>query len=726
MRILHDPVARAFFLQGPGSTYAFRVGPAGRLEHLHWGEQVGAQDLGWSVLHCDRAFSPNPDPADRSWSADTLAQECPSAAGCDYRAPMIEVRHGDGSRVLELVYAGHRLVAGKPRLDGLPATYCEADTEAETLVVELCDAPTGLAVELSYTVFAAHDVIARSVRVINRGAAPVTLLRVLSASVDLEGSGLALLQLSGSWARERHVHVTSLRPGLQAVESRRGTSSHQHNPFIALLDTGTGEESGRVWAANLVYSGNFFAGVELDQFMQARLHLGIHPDGFAWELAPGTAFQAPEAILAFSAHGLGALSRTLHRLYRTRLCRGRWRDAERPVLLNNWEATYFNFTPERLLTIARSAKEAGIELFVLDDGWFGKRESDVSGLGDWVVNEAKLPGGLARLAREVEAIGLRFGLWFEPEMVSPDSDLYRAHPDWCLHAPGRTRSQGRNQLVLDVGRAEVREHIRAAVAQVLRAAPISYVKWDMNRHLTEVGSLGLPAHRQGEAAHRFVLGVYEVMERLTAEFPDVLFEGCSGGGGRFDPGILHYMPQVWTSDNSDAVSRLWIQHGTSIAYPLSSMAAHVSAVPNHQVHRTTSFATRAAVAFTGSFGFELDLARQSPEDMAEAKAQVAAYKRLRSLLARGDLYRLADPAGGRLAAWMVVAADGGEALVTAVRIRAEAHDSVPVVRLRGLDPAARYRLDDGNEVGGDALMAVGLRHRFDRDYQARTWHLVRV
>lgn len=720
--IVHHAATRTFFLQGPASSYVLGIDRHGRLLHLHWGGRVEAGALGTVVHVMDRAFSPNPIPGDRGYSLDTLPQECPTAGASDFRLPAVVVEHPDGSGILDLVYESHAIVAGKPRLAGLPATYAESDAEADTLTVVLVDQPSGVRVELSYTQFADHDAVARSLRVVNAGDAPRYITRACSASVDLPDAGHRLLQLSGAWARERQVAVAPLRPGLQAVESRRGTSSHQQNPFIALLAGTADEDHGEVRGLSLVYSGCFSAAVEVDQYATARVQAGIAPPGFRWRLAPGEAFQTPEAVLVWSGGGLGGMSRTYHRLYRTRLARGTFRDAQRPVLINNWEATYFDFDTDKLLAIARKAGEIGVELMVLDDGWFGARKDDRAGLGDWVVNERKLPGGLTRLAAGVEALGMRFGLWFEPEMVNPDSDLHRAHPDWCLHVPGRVRSEARSQLVLDLSRAEVRAYVREAVAAVLRSARISYVKWDMNRHLTEVWS---PAHPAGEVHHRYVLGLYELLESITAEFPHVLFESCSGGGGRFDPGLLHYMPQVWTSDNTDAMARLHIQHGTSMVYPLSAMGAHVSACPNHQVHRTTPLRTRGHVAFTGAFGFELDLNKLSPEDLQAARELVVEYGRVRDLVAGGDLYRLRAPDDGRAAAWMVVAPDRSRALVTCVRILAEANDPVPVLRLKGLDPAACYRIGD-EVLGGDVLMAVGLRPLVRGDFTSRTWHLERV
>jgi alpha-galactosidase len=590
----------------------------------------------------------------------------------------------------------------------------------------------GLRVELLYTVFANHPVITRSALIVNAGSAPLELRRALSASVDFNASfaGHQLVQLSGAWSRERDTHVSALRPGIQSIDSRRGTSSHQQSPFVALAELGANEEHGSVYGFNLVYSGNFLAQVELDQFASPRAQLGINPFDFSWQLGAGDTFQTPEAVLVFSPEGLGGMSRALHRFYRRHLLPVAWRDRTRPILLNNWEATYFDFNAAKLEAIATSGVELGVELFVLDDGWFGKRDDDKSSLGDWVVDRKKLPGGLDDLAKRINAKGVEFGLWFEPEMVSPDSDLYRAHPDWCIHVPARPRSEGRNQLILDFSRAEVREELYQRIAKILRETPITYVKWDMNRHFTEVGSAALPPGCQQETAHRFVLGLYEIMGRFTREFPHILFEGCSGGGGRFDPGILAFMPQIWTSDNSDAITRLRIQYGTSLAYPFSTMAAHVSAVPNHQVGRVTPLRTRGDVAFTGAFGYELDLGALSAAEKTEVKRQTAFYKQVRPLLLSGDLYRLKSPFDGQEAAWMVVSADGAEALVTHVTMLAEPNAPYRYLKLRGLDAKKTYLVRIGdNDMGisGSVLMQAGLHvPAASADFISFQWHLTAV
>lgn len=726
-----------FFLRGAASSYVCGVHESGLLCHLHWGGPlVPDASLARHLDPNAAAFSPEyrrGEPGAGKAGYDLIRYEYPTANTGDFREPALDVVHADGTRGLRLLYTGHRVIAGKPALAGLPSVYVESDTEAETLEVDLRDARPSefgdIVVTLRYTVFAGRDVVIRSAAITNRGAAPITLTRALSVSIDLPIGRHDLLTLPGAWARERWVERAPLRSGAQWMGSRRGASSHQSHPFFALLSPNADETTGEARGFNLVYSGNHHGGAEVDPFFQTRALLGIHPDGFAWRLGSGETFQTPEAVLVFSATGLGGMSDQYHRLYRERLVRGAWRDRERPILINNWEATYFNFTPDKLEAIAKTAGELGIELFVLDDGWFGKRNDDTTSLGDWVVDRNKLPDGIGDVGRRVCGAGLRFGLWFEPEMISRESDLYRAHPDWCLHVPGRDRTEGRNQLVLDFSRPEIVDAIFAAVAKIVREAQITYMKWDMNRHLTEVGSAALPPERQGEVFHRHILGVYAFAERLVTEFPDLLIEGCSGGGGRYDPGMLHYTPQFWCSDNTDAIARLRIQHGTSLIYPPCTMGAHISAVPNHQLHRTTSMRTRGNVALAGQFGFELDLTQLDASDLAEAKEFTAQAKLTRHLLRHGTLHRLRDPHAGSIAAWMLVSEDRSEAVVTAVLTLAEPNWRLPSLKLRGLDPDAIYRSVHGpaGEWRGDVLMEIGLSlESLHQDFASVRWHLKRV
>lgn len=715
-----------FHLQSKNTSYVMKVTKQGYLAHLYWGRKVTGLGLERLLEFKGRAsFSPTPDMEQLDLSLDTLPQEYPSYGGSDFRSPAVQVQQADGSTVTELLYDSYRIVPGKPALAGLPAVYAESMDEAETLEITLKDDIAGLQVVLAYTVFRDSDAIARSARLVNTGSGPLKVLRALSMSLDMADDRYELLQLSGSWTRERHIHRRGLVPGMQSVESRRGSSSHVQNPFIALLSEGATEEHGTAYGVSLVYSGSFTAGAEVDQFHSARVFAGINPFDFSWLLGPGESFQTPEAILTFSDQGIGGMSRTYHDLYRSRLCRGTFRDQVRPILVNNWEATYFNFDADKIEAIARAGRELGIELFVLDDGWFGKRDDDRTSLGDWFVDRRKLPNGLEDLVSRVKNLGMEFGLWFEPEMISPDSELYRNHPDWCLHVEGRRRTQGRQQLILDLSREDVQEYIVRTISDILASAPITYVKWDMNRNMTEIGSALLPADRQRETAHRYMLGLYSVLERITTAFPNILFESCSGGGGRFDPGMLYYMPQTWTSDNSDAISRLKIQYGTSIVYPVSSMGAHVSAVPNHQVGRITSLETRGNVALSGNFGYELDLTKFSEEENTIVKEQVELYKNIRHLVQFGDFYRLLSPFEGNDTAWMFVSKAKDEAFVVYVSELQEPHARLGRFKLQGLAPEKQYMLEgsDGLPYGGDDLLYAGLpKPQFFGDFASKIYH----
>ncbi|MBY9077143.1 alpha-galactosidase [Paenibacillus sp. HN-1] len=725
MGIHFDPEKKLFHLKAKDTSYVMEIVRDGFLTHSYWGRRIGEYRHSNRLELLDRAFSGNPYKGEGTFSLDTLPQEYPQYGSTDYHKPAYQVQLENGTTVTDLRYLSHTISRGKKPLEGLPATYIEAEDEAETLEIVMEDSLSGLQVVLSYTVFETYNAIARSVRFENKGDEVLKLLQAHSVSVDFRDSDFDFLHLYGAHAKERHIERSPLRHGLQSVDSSRGASSHQHNPFIALLRKDAGETSGEVYAFNLVYSGNFLAQAEVDQFNNTRVTVGINPFDFSWKLEPGETFQTPEAVMVYSSEGLGGMSRTFHSLYRTRLARGYHRDKERPILVNNWEATYFNFNAEKILDIARVGQELGIELFVLDDGWFGHRNDDKTSLGDWFVDRSKLPDGLDSLAKGINDLGLSFGLWFEPEMISVDSDLYREHPDWCLHVPGRRRSESRNQLILDFSRKEVCEEITKRVSDILRTVPVSYVKWDMNRHMTEIGSAALPADRQRETAHRYMLGLYKVMDDITSAFPKVLFESCSGGGGRFDPGILYYMPQTWTSDNTDAVSRLKIQYGTSLVYPISSMGSHVSAVPNHQVHRITSMEMRGAVAMSGNLGYELDLTKLTEEEKEIVKQQVAEYKGIRQLVQFGDFYRLRSPFEGNDTAWLFVERDKKEMAVFYFNVLAEPSAPLKVLKLDGVDVTKKYRLSGTDEVyGGDELAYAGLSipAEAERDFHSYVWH----
>jgi len=693
--------AQTWTLSGGNVSYVLHRDSQDRLLHLYWGPRLPADALTW-------------DPKDYASFASfdlpvaLLPYEVPVCGAGWYGTPAVGIRTARGDEVADLRVVSVSVEAGKPSLPGLPATYAESADEADTLSVLLEDRLTGLQVTAQYSVFASDGAVARSLLLRNAGSEPLTVTSLLSASVPFWRSDLDAVHLHGAWARERTVVRTPLSAGELRIASARGASGHEENPFMALCERNACETSGAVWGASLVYSGSFQASCRVDNFGHARLSVGMNPDTFSWLLEPGESLSSPEAVLVFSQDGFNGMSQQYHRLYRTRLARGAWRSRPRPVLVNNWEGTYFDFDEQRLLAIAEKAAGIGIELFVLDDGWFGKRDSDNCSLGDWTVNLRKLPSGLGGLSEKLHKMGLLFGLWFEPEMVSPDSDLYRAHPDWCLHVDGRPRTEARQQLVLDLSRAEVQEYIIGAVSRVLSSSGVDYVKWDMNRNMTEAFSEALPRERRKETQHRYMLGLYRVLEAITSAFPKILFESCSGGGGRFDPGMLFYMPQTWTSDDTDAVERLKLQYGTSMVYPASAMGAHVSAVPNHQTGRSTSLSMRCGVALAGNFGFELDLAKLSEGELQEAKEAVQRVKALRDLTREGTFWRLLSPFEGRYTAWAFVSEDKSEVLLCAYQALSVPNTAPVRIRLRGLLPDAWYTAEDGRRFHGSALMQQGI------------------
>lgn len=699
---------RQFHLTNGEISYIFRVSEDGKLLQLYYGAAVPERDYSYLVELQHRPMTTYRKEGDLRYSLEHVRQEFPEYGTTDFRHPDICLRQGNGSRITDFVYVSHQIVDGKPALEGLPATYTEAQTEAKTLILTLRDEVTEVEVQLFYTIFADWPVIARSSKVINQGRETCYLESLASLSLDLPDADYDWLQLSGAWARERHIKERPLQQGIQSIESTRGISSPHHNPFVALKRAETTEYSGPVLGAALVYSGNFLIQAEVDTYDVTRLQIGINPFGFEWKLAAGQSFTSPEALLVYSEQGLNGMSQVFHQLFRRRLARGYWRERVRPVLINNWEATYFDFSEDQLLELAEKAQEVGVELFVLDDGWFGQRTNDRAGLGDWFVNPERLPQGLGSLAERIHGLGMKFGLWFEPEMVNKDSQLYRTHPDWLLAVPDRQPHHGRNQFVLDYSRPEVVDEIFERLSAVIEEAQLDYIKWDMNRPLTDVFSAAWPADQQGEIFHRYVLGVYDLYERLISRYPSLLFESCSSGGGRFDPGMLYYAPQAWTSDDSDAIERLKIQYGTSLIYPLSSMGVHVSIVPNHQTNRLTPLKTRGNVAFFGSFGYELDLNQLSPEELAEVREQIAFYKRHRELIHNGTFYRLQSPfKGDGQTAWMLVSQDQNTALLGTFKVLNQVNRSHQRLQLKGLAVDKVYRLE-GRSYTGAELMRVGL------------------
>ena len=690
------------------STYQMKV-EKGFLIHTYYGEKVGDMDMSYLSRTIDRGFSGIPEGVKgRDFSLDTQLLEYPSYGTGDFRNDCLRVEYADGSQVTDLKFVSCQVKDGKYALEGLPAMY-QGDKKAETLEITLKDEFKNLEVVLYYGVFEELDIITRACRVINKGQEKVSLLRVYSMCVDFYDRDMDLIHFYGRHAMERVTERTPLHHGMQSVGSRRGYSSHQYNPMVILCKHNATEDAGICYGASFVYSGNFAAEVEVAQANNTRLTMGIHDAQFKFVLNPGEDFTAPEVLLSFSRQGLGQLSRNYHKAIRENICRGKYKNARRPILINNWEATYFDFNTDKLLDIAREAKKLGIEMLVMDDGWFGKRDDDNSGLGDWFVNEKKLPGGLKKLVDGVNDIGLKFGIWFEPEMVSEDSELFRAHPDWALTVPGRSFTRGRNQLVLDFSRQEVRDYIFDRMSEILESANIEYVKWDANRHLTDVWSAALPAEKQGEVFHRYILGLYDFLEKITQKFPDVLFEGCSGGGGRFDAGMMYYHPQIWCSDDTDAVERLVIQYGTSFGYPVSTVGSHVSVCPNHQTGRSVSMKTRGVVAMAGTFGYELDITKMSQEDKEEVKVQIEDFKKYYELIQRGDYYRLTDDGKtSNLVAWQFTSEDKKEALVNGVVLKTRANPVFITVYLKGLNPDSVYEIEgQSGRFTGAALMNGG-------------------
>lgn len=731
MAIQFDAERNIFKLDSNTASYVLRIGPHGFLMHLYFGSPIPDTDLAYLSYTCRHTTqAPCFDENNEEYFAADVQRLEYSCHGCaDFRGSALAIMRHEGSADTEIRYVSHKIYAGKPAVEGQPATYATED-EADTLEILCLDEISGAEVTLFYTVFRNLGAITRHAVVRNASQRPMELQRALSTCVDFhDARGMDVAHLYGNWARERSFERLPLMHGTQAVASKRGCSSHAHNPFIALLSHDATETHGDAYGFNLVYTGNFLASAEMDSHGGARVLMGINPDGFNWHLEPGEHFCTPECVMVYSNEGLGGMSRTFHRLYRNNLCRGPWKHKKRPILVNNWEATYFEFDEEKLYNIAKTASELGIEMLVMDDGWFGKRNNDLCALGDWFVNEDKLHGGLGALTERINALGMKFGIWFEPEMVSPDSDLFRAHPDWVIRTANRNMSTGRHQYVLDMGRSDVRDYLFGCMKNILDNANIAYIKWDFNRSLSEVGSTVLAPIRQREAAHRYVLGLYELLERLLTAYPDLLLEGCAGGGGRFDPAWLYYAPQIWTSDDSDAIERLDIQYGTSMCYPVSTMGAHVSVCPNHQIGRTTPLETRSAVAMAGTFGYELDLTKLSDEEKEAVKRQCADYHKYYDVIHYGDLYRLISPWENNRtrSAWCFVSEDKREALATYVVIRAGIKERY-YFRLDGLDPNLRYYNEQtGQTLSGSTWMNAGINIQgFLKDYECRTFHLVAV
>lgn len=724
MSICYDKEKQLFQLNTQRTTYVIGLSPEGYVGHVYYGERLWKEASPYLLRMEEVPFTPSVNKREKASFLDSFPMEYPTGGVGDYRESCLNVRNEDGYMGSEILYDFYEIYQGKRPLPGLPASFGGTD-EVETLEVVCRDSVLGLQVTLTYSVFEKENVITRSVRVTNEGSSVLGLEKVYSACLDMDNEEYEMLTLCGSWARERCIQRGALNFGKQMVSSVRGESSHQEHPFAALVTPGTDQEKGKVYAMHFVYSGNFIAMAERTQFDAVRLVMGISSDEFCWRLEPGETFQAPEVVLTYSGTGLGDMTRSLHDFYRKHMIRSPYLHKKRPILINNWEATYFDFDSDKLLAIAKEAKSCGIEMLVMDDGWFGDRNSDDSSLGDWEVNEKKLKGGLKSLVEKVNALGLSFGIWFEPEMISPDSQLYQEQPQWAIQIPGREATQSRCQYVLDLSRDEVREYVYECVARILRRANIVYLKWDMNRQLCDLGSSSLPRENRQELFHRYVLGVYALQERLVTEFPELLLENCSGGGARFDPGMLYYSPQIWCSDDTDAVERLSIQEGTALIYPLSAIGAHVSDCPNHAVGRVTPFETRGHVALAGTFGYELDITRIPDEDRALVPEQIALYHKYNALIREGDYYRIASWRENHSHdCWMVVSKDKKEALVTYVQVLAKANVRSKKIYFQGLAPEISYCLEETGQVyTGEMLLYGGfLIGGLHGDFRSKLYH----
>lgn len=704
MPITFDEKRKIFKLDTLDSTYAIGI-REGYLIHLYYGKKIPDDNLlDLPFRGYFATISPkNVHVDDYKFSLDVQPMEYSCNGSGDYRLAALSIKDSMGRTTTDIRYLDHKIYDGKPKLKGLPATYCNDDSEAQTLELITIDKFTGAKVTLYYTAFANYSVITESVKVENTGKETFEIEKVASCCVNFPSMDYNMINLSGVWSRERRVITRHLAHGIQSVASKRGSSSHNHNPFVALVDNKGGEDFGDAFGFNLVYSGNFSADIETDYLDCTRLVMGINPIDFTWVVEPGDEFQSPEVVMVYSDSGMGKMSRTFHDLYNNNLIRGEWKNKKRPLLINSWEGSGFDFDQETLVRYAKEAKKLGIELLVMDDGWFGHRDSDNSSLGDWFVNESKLKGGLTKLIERVNAEGVQFGIWYEPEMISEDSELYKAHPDWCVYVEGREQSPARQQYVIDMTRQDVRDCIFNQMYDVLSKNNIAYLKWDYNRAITEPASVMLDARHSKEFFHRFILGTYDLMDRITSAFPHILFESCAGGGGRFDAGMLYYMPQAWASDNTDPIERLTIQFGTTMCYPASSMGAHVSACDR------TGIETKAAVAMAGTFGYELDPKEMSEEDKEKVKEQVKNYHRYYNVIHFGDLYRIIAPTDDEFkCAWEYVAKDKSEALLTVVIKNRAPHDFL-LIKMKGLDPEKMYRDEtDGEIYSGALLMNAGI------------------
>ena len=720
--IVYQQKTKVFYLSGKNYCYLIRVDGSGRLQNLHYGSKIPSGDIAYLIAQVG-------DPVSRElvdlnfYANERIFSECGVYGRGDYRSPSIVIEREDGGLLSEFYYVRHTVDDSVPELEGLPHVRCGG----QTLTIFLRDLCSNAEIQLNYTIYDDSDVLVRNVRIVNEGKQPFYLKKAFSFCVDLPDRNYKILRLYGAWTRERTPETTDLGYGITRLQSLCGASSFGIHPFLGLLDQDCSETKGICYGVQLVYSGNFALTAERNAFGTVRLGGGINDEQFCWEVESGKSFVTPQALLCYSERGLGELSREYADLIREKIMNPAFAFAPRPIVINNWEATYFDFDRDKLFSIIDDAAKLGVDTFVLDDGWFGNRNSDSSGLGDWYVNEKKLVGGLTAVIDRCKMNGLKFGLWFEPEMVSPDSNLYRAHPDWAIHKDGIEPIRGRRQFVLDFTRKEVVDHIFASVADILRGNDISYIKWDMNRFITECYSASLPSYRQGEFMHRYILGVYELANRLTTEFPKVFFEGCASGGGRFDAGMLYYFPQIWTSDDTDGYERAKIQWGTSLCYPVSGMSCHVSACPNHQTGRTTPISTRGAIASLGASGYELNVSALSDEEKNACRNQITAYRKISDLVLRGDLFRLSNPFSENYFCEMIVRKDKRFAYVVGEQLRAMPLSNTHFVKLVGLAEEKLYCIEELNvTVRGKTLASVGAPLPKLGDYESFIWHIAEM
>lgn len=702
---------RLFHLETENSSYVFRVLENQQLQHLYYGKRIHVKEnYGNLASYQTRGFEVSYTADEERIQLSMIPNEYAAYGKGDFRHPAYQVQDATGSRITELKYQGYTLSTGKKRLEILPSTFDDDGDRSEVLTITLKDDIIGLVVKLNYTVFPGQNVIVRNVEFINEGQSDLKLLKAMSLQLDLPDDQFDFIHFSGAWLRERQLYRTALRPGLQSIDSLRYSSSPQNNPFFILSRKHTTEESGEVYGFNLVYSGNFQNSIEVDHFDTTRVLVGVNPVEFEYLLEPQMSFVTPEAIMSYSAQGMNALSQQLAIFYREHLVNPRFAKRPRPIVLNSWETMYFNLTTDKVLELAKCGQQLGVELFVLDDGWFGHREGDNSSLGDWTTDYRRLPKGISYIADEIHKMGMQFGLWFEPEMISIDSELYRTHPEWMICTPHRKPSVGRHQYVLDFTNQEVIDYLFDAISSIIQETKLEYIKWDYNRHITDAYTATLPTTRQMEFGHRYILGVYQLLERLTKAYPEVLFESCSSGGGRFDLGMMYYAPQAWTSDDTDPIERLKIQHGTSYGYSLSMMSAHVSASPNEQSGRRTNLDTRAAVAYFGVFGYELDVTTLEAAEAEKVKEQIDFYKKYREVFQYGNFFRIRSPFEDDVVDWQVVSSDKSTAILLHTSLISHLNPGYSVVKFCGLDEDKRYTIaGTDEEFFGDELMNAGVK-----------------